>query len=280
MLTTLLTIAAVLGTTPPPGPTSRPAQPPSTQPATRPAAPGTPAAIGGAGHVIRRVETAHGLDAWRNKALLRCELDVDFGGEPLIDGTLHYDLAGGRSRLELEGGAVLVFDGKQAWVSPADADAPMARFHLRTWPYFIAAPFKLRDPGARVQSDELRSLDGKLCETLRLTFRAGTGDTPDDWYLLYVDPADDTLAAMAYIVTYGGTAGDAANDPHAIVYGRPVAVDGVTLATDWTFRSWTEREGVTGEPIGAARVRNVSFGPMDEALFEKPDGAREDELPK
>ena len=200
-------------------------------PTSRPAVQTTPAGMG----VARRIEAAHGKHAWTEKEAVACDITVTFGGAEMLNGSMTYETGAGRVRIETVGGATLVFDGERAWVSPSAAQVPMIRFQLLTWPYFLAAPFKLRDPGTYLAPHGRRPLDGVTHVTALLTFDAGTGDSPDDWYVIYQDPATDRLAAVAYIVTYGTTVDEAQKEPHALVYEDYRTIDGVALATRWVI---------------------------------------------
>jgi len=208
------------------------------------------------------------------------DLDISFGGNPMLSASMLYEHHTGQVRLDVRDTAILFFDGQRAWISPASAEVPQARFHLLTWPYFLAAPFKLRDSGSRLDTTGLRPLDGRQCETALLTFDAGVGDSPDDWYVVYEDPETGLMAAMAYIVTYGGvTAQKAEGEPHAIVYHDYTAIDGVMLSQRWTFHHWSAQTGPHGDPIGEATLRNLRFVEPGERAFAVPAGVKEDRLP-
>ncbi len=225
---------------------------------------------------------AHGDDAYRSHAALRADVTVTFGGQVMLQGTMTFDTPVGKSRIETTDGAVMVFDGHDAWVTPIDAPIPpgMARFHLLTWPYFIAAPFKLADPGTHIDDAGLKPLDvHHILPTGKLTFAAGTGDSPDDWYLVYRDPDTDRLAAMAYIVTYGKDTHDAEKEPHVAVYEAFEEVDGVTLVTRMSMWNWDSQIGRVGEMLGKMELTNYRFVEPDEGAFTKPDGARIDAPP-
>ena len=99
------------------------------------------------------------------------------------------------------------------------------------------------------------------------------GDAPDDWYLLYRDPGDATLRAMAYIVTYGKSKEEAGKEPHAIRYDSYVDVDGVKLSDKWSFWNWSEEEGIHGDKIGEAILSNFAFVEPGPDAFTKPAGA-------
>lgn len=225
---------------------------------------------------------AHGADAYRSHAALRADVTVTFGGQVMLQGTMTFDTPVGKSRIETTDGAVMVFDGHDAWVTPIDAPIPpgMARFHLLTWPYFIAAPFKLEDPGTHIDDAGQKPLDvHHIFPAGKLTFDPGTGDSPDDWYLVYRDPDTDRLAALAYIVTYGKDTHDAEKEPHVAVYEAFEEVDGVTLVTRMSMWNWEAGTGKVGEMLGQMELANYRFVEPDGGAFTKPDGARIDAPP-
>ncbi len=246
------------------------------------------APLGEAGTLAAHVEEAHGADVWRAHRAIAGNLYVSWGGKTLLEGEMTYDWRRNRCRLDLNDGTTLVFDGKKAWVTPASAEITMARFHLLTWPYFLLAPFRLRDPGSHLVPGGTRMLHDEPHAIATLTFDAGVRDSPDDWYIAYEDPATGRLAAMAYIVTYGGTPREEAEkDPHIIVYDgfEEIAVpeskaeESIVLSTAWTFYQWDEEEGWRGGPIGEATLSNLHFVEPDRSIFIAPAGAREDKVP-
>lgn len=254
-------------------------KPTTTQPSAKPTTPPARERSALATVFAHRIGRAHGMDAWQNKQAIKTDLVVHFGPAELVNGTMIYDMHTSRVRLELTDGTTLVFDGEKAWVSPSSAEAPMARFHLLTWPYFLAAPFKLRDPGTHLEPSGTLPIHDTVTATRKLTFNEGVGDAPDDWYIIYPDLATNRLAAMAYIVSYGKGGKAAEEEPHAIVYHDYETIDGVTLSTRWTFHHWSAEEGPHGDPIGEVQLRNIEFVEAHEEAFAKPDDAREDKLP-
>ena len=225
------------------------------------------------------IERAHGLEAWRAKRALQAQITVEFDGKRVLEGTMLFETGAGRCRMELKTGQVLVWDGRKAWVGPAGAAFPGARFHLLTWPYFLAAPMKLRDPGAILTEAGSMSLHGRPLPAAKLTFGAGVGDTPDDWYIVYRNPETQRLKAMAYIATYGRPRQEAEKEPHLIQYDDHVDVEGVKLPRRWTFWNWSADQGSRGEPIGSVELSNLTFVTPSPDAFLKPEGASEDALP-
>ncbi len=252
---------------------------PTTQPAakrtTQPAEPHSQIAVAFAWRIAR----AHGKETWDQKQAVQADIVLEFGGNEMLNGTLIYDMHTSCARIELKDGTTLVFDGERAWVSPAEAQVPMARFHLLTWSYFLAAPFKLSDPGSHLEASGTFPLEDKLVTTRKLTFDEGVGDASGDWYVIYPDLATNRLAAMAYIVSYGKSVEAAEEEPHAIVYHDYETIDGVTLSMRWTMHHWSAEKGPFGDPMGVVHVSNVTFIDVDETTFAKPDDAREDKLP-
>ncbi len=226
------------------------------------------------------IESAHGMDAWLGHEALQTRIEVTFGDQTMLTGTLLMETDSARSRIETDDGAVMVFDGETAWVAPAEAEAPMARFHLLTWSYFIAAPFKLRDRGSHLVRVGERSVNEELHLAARLTFDPGIGDTPDDWYVTYLHPATDRLAALAYIVTYGTPTAEAEKEPHAMTYEDFDNVEGVTIGRRWRFWHWSETAGIYGDPMGAVVLSDLQFVTPATDAFQAPAGARMDELPQ
>ncbi len=229
-----------------------------------------------------QIGKAHGADAYRSHAALQADVTVSFGGKAMLKGVMTFDTPVGKSRIETADGTVMVFDGQDAYVTPADAPIPpgMARFHLLTWPYFIAAPFKLADPGTHIDDAGIKPIDvHHIFPTGKLTFTPGTGDSPDDWYLVYRDPDTNQLAAMAYIVTYGKDTHDAEKEPHIAIYEAFEEVDGVTLPTRMSMWNWETGTGKIGEMLGQLELANYQFVEPDESTFTQPDGARIDAPP-
>ncbi len=103
----------------------------------------------------------------------------------------------------------------------------------------------------------------------KLTFKQGIGDAPDDWYIIYAHPEKHMINAAAYIVTAGKTKVEAEKDPHAIQYENYQLVDGIPLATTWTFWSWSEENGLIKQ-LGMAQLSDFKFVSITEPIFQPP----------
>ncbi|WP_428389677.1 hypothetical protein [Mucisphaera sp.] len=230
--------------------------------------------------VVEAIELAHGAELYHEKSAVQADFEVVFGGNNLIAGTMLFNNEVSKARMDLEDGTVLVFDGNNAWVSPEDAEFKNARFHLLTWPYFLAAPMKLSDPGVNYKELDFQPLDEQNhLAAVKMTFDAGVGDAPDDWYILLKDPDTDALRAMAYIVTYGKDSVDeATSQPGIIEYANFKTVEGVAFSTEWAFSHWDPELGKQASK-GTASISNIRFVDAPRGTFVPPFNARVDELP-
>lgn len=230
--------------------------------------------------LVHEIAEAHGEQSLYAMPALTTDVTVRFLGRPFLDARMTYEAASGRVRLDYADGGVAVFDGQDAWVSGLSGEAVgMARFHLLTWPYFLAAPWKLDDPGAHATPASTAALRGEVKATTRVTFEPGVGDTPDDWYVVYADPASKELDALAYVVTFGTSLEEAAAEPHVATYEEWTTVDGLRLPTRLAFWNWDEQEGLWGASIGTAVFAHQRFAPAPAHTFTPPPDAQRVDLP-
>lgn len=266
VLTAALGAMAIAGHAQTSQPTSAPMSMPTSQPTTM------------AGFA-EPMEAAHGMDQWQAEPAIEFDAMVIFRGNTSLDGHVLYDYHSGRVRITRSDGTVLIFDGNEAYVSPADAEANIPRFQLLTWPYFFAVPFKLSDPGNHLGEEMMRPLRGEEVPTARLTFDAGVGDAPDDWYIIYRDPETNLLSAVAYIVTYFSQGATGEESVHAATYDSFADVDGAMVPTTMSFLHWSEEEGPHGDPIGSAVFSNIQFVTPVADAFDAPANSRIAPLP-
>jgi hypothetical protein len=230
--------------------------------------------------MLEMIETAHHAETYASQEAIQADFELSGFGGLEVSGTMWFTPSMGKVRMEIGDDILLIYDGETAWQSPADAEVPgpPARFHVLTWPYFVAAPYKLNDPGTQHESVWVHSAKENPRGGLRVTFDAGVGDTPDDWYIAMPDE-QGRLGALAYIVTYGKDQETAEKQPSVILYSDFEEVQDVPFATTWTFHYWNQDEGVQGEPKGQGSLSNIKFviPPVD--AFVKPEDAVEAKAP-
>jgi len=224
--------------------------------------------------LVCATETAHRKEDFLTHPTVSFDIELTWHGQPTLQATILQRTDGTRIRVRKENGSDILFDGDQSWLV-ADQQDSDARFDLFTWHYFFCLPWKLSDPGTRWQSMPDRVFEDLPCNSGRLTFAPGTGDAPDDWFLVFSDKKDGLLSGAVYVVTFGGKAVKTAEkEPRAIFYSNFRPVDGIPIAHVWKFYSWQTDSLEEKEEIGTAVIRNVRFAEERPEDFAVPTGAR------
>lgn len=167
-------------------------------------------------------------------------------------------------------GARSSWDGERAWSENWKSGAPPRFMALLNY-YFVNLPWLTEDPGVVLEPPGRAKLAKDPVEyvTIRMTFEAGTGDTPDDYYLLYIHPETHRLHACEYIVTYKAILppGMKATPPHLLIYDDWTTIEGLTVPAHFTIYD--------GDKVYAAcKLENWSFRkPFDTARMQMPAGA-------
>ena len=225
---------------------------------------------------LQNIESAHKKPAFLDHKMITFDAVINFNGKTILDAKITMLTNSSKIRIDKKDGTKLIYNGDKVMLCPKEASDKRARFDMFTWSYFFALPYKLSDPGTALEVKQDRSLDGENYATAKLTFDKGTGDAPDDWYIVYVNPENNVVTAAAYIVTYGS--GDdiskAESDPHMIVYKDYALIDNIPISTQWDFYSWTDDKGKT-EKLGEAMISDVVFLEENATLFEEPDDYKE-----
>lgn len=180
----------------------------------------------------------------------------------------------GRRRAYLDfpdANASIAWDGKQAWSENWQAPVPPRFIALLNY-YFLNLPWLTMDPGVNLGEPGKAKLWDDPTEyiTVKMTFQAGVGDTPDDYFVLYIDPKSHRLKACEYIVTYAAIlpSGVAATPPHVLVYEELTAVDGLMVPTRYSIFEKNH------SPYATCTIRNWSFKKsFDTTRMTMPAGA-------
>ncbi len=214
----------------------------------------------------RAVQTAHGEKAWQDQRALVSDIEVTFGGKTVFDGRLLMTTDGEKVRLTSWNGPVLTWDGKQGWLSPADAEIPKADFQLSTWPFFVRLPFAMADYSKQMELVGEMPIWDRPYEVSRLMTDQGNGS---EWYMIYRQPGSALVRSIAYTRTF-----DATPDPHAVIFNRFVLMNDVKLSTEWSIFRWNQDTGISGTPMGQVILSNLSWTRPPRDAFIVPDGAR------
>ena len=226
------------------------------------------------GEIIKEMISAHGgMEKWRSAPTVSFEDHFLQAGaqKPTVS---QVTVEQGRRRAYLdfpELKARIAWDGKRAWSENWQAPVPPRFMALLNY-YFLNLPWLATDSGVNLNEPGKGKLWDDPTEyiTVKMTFDAGIGDTPDDYYVLYIEPKTRRLKACEYIVTYASMLppGAKATPPHILVYESFATVEGLIVPTRYSIFEKNHKLLATCE------IRNWSFKkPFDSARMTVPPGA-------
>ena len=229
------------------------------------------------GQLERSVEAHGGLARWQSFG----GVEYDLTWENVKGARKDHQLFNLRTRdgVITSAAYTLVSAKGEVWIAPGlDAlGGTPPRFYMWTPFYFFGMPFVFADPGAKQESLGRKSFQSREYDTTRVTFQSGTGDSPEDYYVAYVDPDSGQLRLVEYVVTFPSIRKGKPIDqlePHAILFEEWQQADGLRVAKAASFYNW-KNGNIEGEPLGKLTFSAARFTekPPDNAKFAKPEGA-------
>ena len=167
----------------------------------------------------------------------------------------------------------------EVWIKPAlDALGGMPpRFYMWTPFYFFGMPFVFADPGAIQEPLGKKTLGGQEYDAVKVTFKKGTGDTPDDFYIAYLEPHSQQLKVVNYVVTFPALRKGKPIEElelNAILFDEWQEVGKLRVPKRASFYDWKDGN-IVGQPAAVMEFSNVRFfeKPPDPATFNKPADA-------
>lgn len=154
------------------------------------------------------------------------------------------------------GVSTIMLDGA-IYTNADSTDWNREKFGVYTYQYFFMAPYKFSDKGTVWKKLEPMEMLDSTTNRAMLTFETGTGDAPDDWYIVHSDQKTNMVNYIGYIVTGGGASiEEAEKSAHAIGYTDYQHVSGIPIAQKWGFYNYKKTDGL-GDKIGEATIENV-----------------------
>lgn len=233
-----------------------------------------------AGKVVWNAMQAHGgLDTWYKNGPLSFHFDY----EPLDGSTRRntfqtIDTWNNKARHQHVDDRSQEFGwtGEKAWKNVKDSTS--FAFDMRFWAltpyYFLGQPFILDGEGVNLEKLADTTFKETLYNTIKVTFAEGTGDAPDDYYVLYFNKDTHKLAVIRYIVSYPQYFPEGGNSPEKLMelQGTTV-VNGIELATGY-HTHWLTEDEKAGEHITTIRVDDIKFSnTVENTYFDMPEGA-------
>jgi hypothetical protein len=169
------------------------------------------------------------------------------------------------------------WDGTDAWVMLNDSfKIPFdVRFWALTPYYFLGQPFIFDGEGVEIEKIEDQTLLDTIYDAVKISFKPGTGDAPDDYYINYLDKSTHLLKAIKYIVSYPEYFEKGKHSPEKIMIIKSYdEYEGIVLATAYETFS-TDENGNQEEKVTAVKVSNIEFKPnLKNTYFDKPEGSK------
>lgn len=239
-----------------------------------------------AGKIVWQAMQAHGgLDQWYNNG----PVSFHFNYQPLGKGeprntyqTVDTWNRKARHQDAKNTSAEFGWDGEKMWtIAP---DSTTFKYNLRFWamtPYFfMGQPFALDGDGTNLELLDQKTYKDVLYNVVKVTFEAGTGDAPDDYYILYFDAKSHHLAVIRYIVSYPAYFAKGKHTPEKFMeLTGEQTIDGIILPTGYRTYMLAEDEQ-PGEYVTEITLSEVKFSPETKSsYFDIPKGAKvSDEL--
>lgn len=216
---------------------------------------------------IDRIEQGHQKALLVKNDVVCFNLEVTFG-ERKSKYKIFTTPTSSKIKMEKLDGTVTIMKNGTVYTNADSTKWESEQFGLFTYQYFFMAPYKLSDPGTRWKKLPMVQLEESAMNTAMLTFEDGTGDAPDDWYVVHSDPQTNRITYMGYIVT-GGTiaASEAEKNAHAIKYLDYRTIDGIPISHKWQFFDYSRTNGL-GELIGEGSIKNAMFMEDIDHIFD------------
>jgi hypothetical protein len=162
--------------------------------------------------------------------------------------------------------------GTEAWLQTADAPAPRLspRFWALTPYYFVGIPFVFADINANYEKlPDNFELEGTTYQQVKVTYNPGTGDAPDDYYIVLINPETKMVGGARYIVTSPIVVRNGPGPEKLITLEAFTKLGGVSLPTK--HRSFTMNGDTVGEHIRDAEALEYKWLKRADVDFEAPE---------
>lgn len=164
--------------------------------------------------IVMKMTNAHGgLDKWKAAPSIsfKAHLEFLFGNMPEYFEAVSVHPQSREAYvdfLEKDGTprAQIAFDGETAWAKGVRKGIENAPPRFTAWRnfYLFNLPWVVHDEGVNIHVTEMQAVPDDLKKHLKIkmTFGEDIGDTPKDYYVLFINPKTYLLDAATYNMTY------------------------------------------------------------------------------
>ena len=234
-----------------------------------------------AGKVVWQAMQAHGgLKNWYSKGPLAFRFNYQpIDGSTQRDSYQVVDIWGNRAVHQSTQDSTNKYGwtGTTSWVQAKDSTTFKydTKFWAMTPLYLMGFPFVLDGEGVNLELLPPSDYLGKKNDVVKITFDPGTGDAPDDYYILHFDAESHLLIGTRYIVSYPQYFKKGEHLPEKFMEVGPLtSVDGVLLPSQ--LKTHWSVEGKPGEYLTLIEITDYGFkGSLPTSYFEMPQGAKQ-----
>ena len=233
-----------------------------------------------AGTVIWNAMEAHGgLEKWHTNGALAMRFNYQpLDGSTQRDSYQVVDTWGNRSvhTSTMDSTATYGWTGSASWVKSKKPD--FFKYDTKFWAltplYLMGFPFVLDGDGVNLELLPPSNYQGKPNDVVKVTFAPGTGDAPDDYYILHFDAETHKLIGTRYIVSYPEYFKDGGHSPEKFMEVGPLTnVEGILLPTELKTH-WTVNE-LPGNHITQIDITKLNFkDDLPEDFYAMPEGSK------
>lgn len=232
---------------------------------------------------IHKMTKAHGgLDKWSEARSIsfKAHLEFLFGNMPEYFEAVTVHPESRKAYVDFleangEKRASIAFDGQTAWSKGPRKGIENAPPRFTAWRnfYLFNLPWLVHDPGVKLSEADMENNPEDLKQHLKvkMTFGENVGDTPKDYYVLYINPKTHLLDAATYNMTYASMLPpDAESLPASLLRFKSYqSTAGLKMVNEYEvyFKD-------NGQHIINGKVKDWSLSnAFDLARLEMPEGA-------
>ncbi|MGJ8645184.1 MAG: hypothetical protein ACSHX9_17410 [Luteolibacter sp.] len=215
--------------------------------------------------VMETIDAHGGSEKWYGNGQLQFRWTyhmTDKGADVVVDTVQTVDPKSLAVKHEVVGKDITFgFNNGVDWIRPKGTElTPPHRFWALTPTYFLGIPFVFNDENANFETlPESMEFEGKEYTQVKITYNKEAGDSPDDYYVLLIDPETKVTRGAYYTVTSDLLGRDQPGPPKFISLDDLQDVGGVMLAEG--HRTFEMPEGKIGEQMRFTEVSGVKWLP-------------------
>lgn len=215
--------------------------------------------------VMKSIEVHGGKEKWYGSGQLQFRWTyhmTDRGADVVVDTVQTVDPNSLAVKHEVAGKDITFgFNDGVDWIRPVGTEfTPPHRFWALTPTYFLGIPFVFNDENASFEIlPDAMEFEGEKYTQVKITYNEKAGDSPDDYYVLLINPETKVTRGAYYTVTSDLLGRDQPGPPKFISLDDLQDIGGVMLAGG--HRTFKMSDGLIGDQMRYTEVSGVKWLP-------------------